>query len=269
MAGLPVSAGEVALVVAGDDGDLALDAGQRLRGSASGLALSPDAARALVILPGAGGHALAALATLDAVVREPVPSYAAQPRVRLSFAGLEPRAVGPLEGATPGLVRLAAAVLRANQIVGALRGALSLTVGYVGERHAFGRPLAKFQAIQHNLARLASDTAICEALALTAAEGLEALLAADRAAWIAAASAKIRAGEAAQEGARIAHQAFGALGFTAEHPLHRYSHSLWAWRDDFGSEGEWARQLGRVMAQGGAAAYWQALTTGLGAGVRR
>jgi acyl-CoA dehydrogenase len=74
-----------------------------------------------------------------------------------------------------------------------------------------------------------------------------------------AASAKIRVGEAAGEGAAIAHQVLGAIGFTKEHVLHRFTRRLWAWRDDFGNESYWAVRLGSMVAKQGADALWPML----------
>ena len=71
-----------------------------------------------------------------------------------------------------------------------------------------------------------------------------------------AASAKIRCAEAAQEGAAIAHQVVGAIGFTKEHVLHRFTLRMLAWRDDFGNESHWAAELGRRVAARGADAFW-------------
>jgi acyl-CoA dehydrogenase len=73
------------------------------------------------------------------------------------------------------------------------------------------------------------------------------------------ASAKIRVGEAATEGAGIAHQVLGAIGFTQEHILHRFTRRLWAWRDDFGSESSWAVKLGNLVASKGADGLWPML----------
>jgi acyl-CoA dehydrogenase len=73
------------------------------------------------------------------------------------------------------------------------------------------------------------------------------------------AAAKIRVGEAAAEGARIAHQVLGAIGFTQEHTLHRFTRRLWAWRDDFGSESHWALRLGGLVAAKGADQLWPML----------
>ena len=77
--------------------------------------------------------------------------------------------------------------------------------------------------------------------------------------FLEAAAAKIRVGEAAGEGAAIAHQVLGAIGFTKEHTLHRFTQRLWAWRDDFGNESFWAVRLGNRVAANGADALWPML----------
>ena len=81
----------------------------------------------------------------------------------------------------------------------------------------------------------------------------------DEAVFLEAAAAKIRVGEAAGEGAAIAHQVLGAIGFTKEHTLHRFTQRLWAWRDDFGNESFWAVKLGNLVAAKGADALWPML----------
>jgi alkylation response protein AidB-like acyl-CoA dehydrogenase len=73
--------------------------------------------------------------------------------------------------------------------------------------------------------------------------------------------AKIRTGEAAALVCRTAHQVHGAVGFTREHRLHRLSRRAWAWRDEHGSEEEWAAWLGSETAGKGAAALWPDLTS--------
>ena len=69
-------------------------------------------------------------------------------------------------------------------------------------------------------------------------------------------SAKIRCAEAAEKGSAIAHQVHGAIGFTIEHILHRFSLRALAWRDDFGSESFWAVELGNLVARRGADELW-------------
>jgi acyl-CoA dehydrogenase len=151
---------------------------------------------------------------------------------------------------------LMGAVSRSVQIAGAIQSILSLTVSYANERIAFERPIGKFQAVQQNLARLAGETAAALAASASAADTLAQSENFDEAAFLEAASAKIRCAEAATEGAGIAHQVFGAIGFTKEHVLHRFTLRMLGWRDDFGSESYWAAELGRHVAQRGAEEFW-------------
>ena len=151
------------------------------------------------------------------------------------------------------------AAARAMQMAGALEAVLDLAVGYANERVAFERPIAKFQAVQHNLARLAGETAVAIAAAGSAADAIAHAAGFDEGVFLEAASAKIRVGEAAGEGAAIAHQVLGAIGFTQEHTLHRFTRRLWAWRDDFGNESFWAVKLGNMVAAKGADALWPML----------
>ena len=74
--------------------------------------------------------------------------------------------------------------------------------------------------------------------------------------FLEAVSAKIRCSEAAEKGGGIAHQVHGAIGFTIEHILHRYSLRALAWRDDFGSESYWAVELGKLVTNRGADELW-------------
>src|SRR5262249_57805952 len=114
----------------------------------------------------------------------------------------------------------------------------------------------KFQAVQQNLARLAGETAAALAVSGSAADALSQGGSFDDAVLLETASAKIRCAEAATEGAAIAHQVFGAIGFTKEHVLHRFTMRTLAWRDDFGSESYWAAELGKHVAKCGAEEFW-------------
>jgi len=144
-------------------------------------------------------------------------------------------------------------------MAGALEAALALSTRYANDRVQFGRPIAKFQAVQQQMALLAEQAAA----ASVAVESAAIVVAADRpSAALAIAAAKIRAGEAAGKVAEIAHQVHGAIGFTHEHSLHRLSRRLWSWRDEFGTEALWSRELGRAVIAAGAAALWPTITAG-------
>jgi len=121
----------------------------------------------------------------------------------------------------------------------------------------FGRPIAKFQAIQQQLALLAEQAAAASVAVESAAT---AVAAARPSASLAIAVAKIRAGEAAGKVAEIAHQVHGAIGFTHEHSLHRLTRRLWSWRDEFGTESQWSLDLGKEVMAAGADALWPTIT---------
>jgi acyl-CoA dehydrogenase len=151
---------------------------------------------------------------------------------------------------------LMGAVVRSVQTAGALEAVLAMSVRYANERVAFERPIGKFQAVQHNLARLAGEVAAAMTAAGSAADAVANASSFDNGIFLEAASAKIRCAEAAQEGASIAHQVHGAIGFTKEHMLHRYTMKMLAWRDDFGNESDWAVRLGNLVAAAGATEFW-------------
>jgi acyl-CoA dehydrogenase len=149
------------------------------------------------------------------------------------------------------------ALFRAAQMAGAMEAALALSTRYANDRIQFGRPIAKFQAIQQQLALLAEQAAA----ASVAVESAAAAVAAARpSASLAIAAAKIRAGEAAGKVAEIAHQVHGAIGFTHEHSLHRLTRRLWSWRDEFGTESQWSLDLGKQVMAAGADALWSTIT---------
>lgn len=151
--------------------------------------------------------------------------------------------------------RARAALLRAALMAGACRRVLALTLAYTSERVQFGRPIGQFQAVQHQLAQLAEETAAAR-VAVQAAAG-----ACDSEWSVAAiAAAKVRAGEAATVCVRIAHQLHGAMGVTFEHVLHQSTCRLLTWRDEHGSEAWWARELVNALRRPRTAGTWAAVT---------
>ncbi|MEH2524834.1 MULTISPECIES: acyl-CoA dehydrogenase family protein [unclassified Bradyrhizobium] len=147
-------------------------------------------------------------------------------------------------------------VARSLQIAGALESMLDISVRYSNERVAFEKKISKFQAVQHNLARLAGESAAALAAATSAADAIANATSFDDEVFLEAVAAKIRCAEAAEKGGGIAHQVHGAIGFTNEHVLHRYSLRALAWRDDFGSESYWAVELGKLVCNRGADELW-------------
>lgn len=145
---------------------------------------------------------------------------------------------------------------RAVAMAGALEACLAMSLQYAGEREQFGRPIGRFQAIQHNLAVMAGEVA---AAVRAAAAAMDAIGGARFELEVAAAKARI--GEAAGIVAEIAQQVHGAMGFTHEHRLHHFTRRAWAWRDEYGNETFWQERLGRHLAARGADALWDFLAT--------
>lgn len=151
------------------------------------------------------------------------------------------------------------ALARVAQMAGALEQTLELSLRYATEREQFGRPIAKFQAVQHSLAVMATETAAAIRSADAAADSLDTVPPERLTLEIAA--AKARVGEACGVVAELAHQVHGAMGYTYEHQLHHTTRRLWAWRDEFGAESYWQQRLGRALAASGADELWSFIAT--------
>jgi len=126
----------------------------------------------------------------------------------------------------------------AHQIAGASRAMLALARTHALERVQFGRPIARFQAVRHRLAD-----------ALVAVEALEATLGAARqeANPDTAALAKAVAGRTARTTAAHCQQVLAGIGFTTEHPFHRFLKRTLALEGLFGSADEIVVDVGRQL----------------------
>ena len=235
---------------------IALNKDGTLSGRAVGVPFAQDA-RHIAVLAAEGGRMMIALVETGQCRLGEGRSLAGEAANAVSFDGVTPlRSAPAAKGFARSALPLMGATMRAVQTAGALETILSLCVAYANERVAFERPIGKFQAVQQNLARLAGETAAALAVAGSAADTVAQGEPFDEAVFLEAASAKVRCAEAATEGASIAHQVFGAIGFTNEHVLHRFTLRMLAWRDDFGNESYWAAELGRHVAQRGADEFW-------------
>jgi acyl-CoA dehydrogenase len=175
----------------------------------------------------------------------------------VTFDRVKPLAMAPAPaGFDQTSLMLMGAAARSIETAGALEAILDLSVRYANERVAFERPIGKFQAVQHNLAKLAGEVAAAVTAAGSAADTIAQSKTFDDTVFLEAASAKIRSAEAAEQGVAIAHQVHGAIGFTKEHVLHRFTLRLLSWRDDFGNESHWAVALGNLVAGRGADDLW-------------
>jgi alkylation response protein AidB-like acyl-CoA dehydrogenase len=178
-------------------------------------------------------------------------SLSGEPWDEMVIRGRAPSAM-PLPGAQA-FWRARGALIRAAMMSGALDAVLAMCIKYVNDRVQFGRPIGKFQAIQHMSAQMAGETVAASMavdLAYASLTGPEPRL------DLLAGVAKSRVGEAAGWTAAAAHQIHGAIGFSHEYELQALTRRLWTWRDEFGSESDWNDLIGRTATRAGADGHW-------------
>ncbi len=113
----------------------------------------------------------------------------------------------------------------ALEAVGVASQALALGVEHAKSREQFGRPIGAYQAVSHKLADTYMETELARSLAYWAAW---CIAEDDGQAELAASAAKTYAAEAAVAACERAIQVHGGMGFTWDHPLHRYyKRALW------------------------------------------
>jgi len=223
----------------------------------------PGSATTLVVPVRQDEQLLVATVALDALELPPdAANTAGEPVARgvrldgVPVAELAPAALAYQAAADTLSIR--SAMARSVEMAAALQRTAELTIDYAGRRVQFGQPIARFQAVQTHLARLASEAQRVAVVVDAAQAALDeddeeqldpALVGAARA----------LAGEAAIVCARVAHQVHGAIGVTMEYPLQRFTRRLWEWEASDGSAMRWARRLG-ADALAGPMRTWQLIT---------
>jgi short-chain 2-methylacyl-CoA dehydrogenase len=104
------------------------------------------------------------------------------------------------------------------QMIGLARGALDASIAYVRERKQFGKAIAEFQAVQHQIARAVVDV---EAARLTVYNAAR-LRDVGKPFLTEAAVCKILSSEVAERVASLAVNLFGGNGFVKEYPVEKF-----------------------------------------------
>lgn len=228
--------------------------------TASGVPWAGDADRIVVLAPAGDEYRLTEFDPAELSLTAGV-NLIGEPRDAVT---LQPTTMtGPtVPAALVDQLRRKSAMVRAIQVCAALDGAVTMSIEHVASRVQFGRPLAKFQAIQN----LISDAAAEAALARAATEA--ALTTAIATGWESAhldfqiATARSCAGHAASVVVRNAHQVHGAIGTTREHRLHEFTRAALAWRSEFGSVRYWDDQVAEAAVAAGGQQLWALITDG-------
>lgn len=170
---------------------------------------------------------------------------------------------GPLVSDSVGhQFHLRGALARSAQVCGAMERVLELVLTHVKEREQFGRPIGKFQAVQHLVADIATEASLARAATDTAVARAAASDWQDPGMLFAVGVAKSCVGHAASVVVRNAHQVLGAIGTTLEHELHVLTKPILVRRSEFGSVHEWDETLAELAASAGRDRLWSLVTTG-------
>jgi len=104
------------------------------------------------------------------------------------------------------------------QMLGVAQGALDHALGYAKERRQFGKPIADFQGIQFQLARLATEVEAARLMTYNAARLKDAGVSYVKE----AAMAKYFCSQVAERVASEAIEVYGGYGFTRDYPVEKY-----------------------------------------------
>jgi alkylation response protein AidB-like acyl-CoA dehydrogenase len=179
------------------------------------------------------------------VVRSPRPGLDGARRLsRVEFGDVPVRPLGP--AALDRLLAVAAVCLAAEQLGGAER-CLELAVEHARARTQFGRPIGSFQAVKH---RCADSLMVLEAARWSALYALWAVGEGSPEASALASMAKASSSEAFVRVAASTIQVLGGIGFTWEHPAHRYYRRAVVSRELFGRpDGHRARVAAGLLGE--------------------
>lgn len=170
-------------------------------------------------------------ASVAGLALTPAARHDAHPAADLNLDGVvvgDDARLGPVGGCAPRLAgaRRMAVVALVAEAVGCMDALLALTLDYLRTRQQFGRPLARFQALQHRAADMYVAVEQARSMMLFAA-----LTACDPDADArarAAAAAKVQAGRSARFVGQQAIQLHGGIGLADEHRAGHYFKRLTA-----------------------------------------
>jgi alkylation response protein AidB-like acyl-CoA dehydrogenase len=103
------------------------------------------------------------------------------------------------------------------QMIGLAHGALDHAIAYTKERKQFGKPIAEFQAVQHQIARAATEVEAARLMVYNAAR----LRDAGQSFVTEAAMCKLFSSEVAERVSSLAVNLFGGYGFVKDYPVEK------------------------------------------------
>ncbi len=181
-----------------------------------------DTADLLLVAARDGEGLSLALADGSQARRSPLRGFCSgEAQAVVHFDGTPARRLTDASAGAAALLRLQRqqVVLALAEMIGGMEALLERTVAYVKEREQFGQKIAVFQAVQHQVADMATVYTASRHLAWQAITRV----AEDRDESIDLPAAAAFVGQSFKRMAFSAHHLHGGAGYVVEHPLHRYS----------------------------------------------
>ncbi|WP_285182756.1 acyl-CoA dehydrogenase family protein [Rhodococcus sp. MEB032] len=208
-------------------------------GALNGVALAvgyADRADSFLVHAVAGESVVVVLDSKSLIRFEAMPNIGEHPMFALTFENV-PVADGAVlarGGNADRAVEVAnqrGAVLRASQVYGAALTLLDMTVLYAKQRHQFGGPIGRFQAVQYLCTDMAIAAHLTSAHARSAAGALDAGI--DPQPHIGLMCKQ--AAKAALQIVHSAHEVHAGIGYMVESNVHLFTDAAKRWQYDFGS----------------------------------
>jgi alkylation response protein AidB-like acyl-CoA dehydrogenase len=175
-----------------------------------------------IVAANEGAGIALALVARDAAEIEPLRTFDGERQavVRYARAPVTRRLTAAGQGAEAlGMIRRRQIALALAEMVGGMDAVLAATVAYVKDREQFGQKLAVFQAVQHQVADMATAFTASRHLAWQAITRLAA--GTEEGPELATAAAFV--GQAFKRLTLAAHHLHGGAGYVIEHPLHYHA----------------------------------------------
>ncbi|MGM0930537.1 MAG: acyl-CoA dehydrogenase family protein [Actinomycetota bacterium] len=193
------------------------------------------------------------VAIIDAadVTLESMPNLGQRPLFALGFRAVPVAADAVLARGEEadraiGVAQRRSSVLVAAQVHGAGTRLLDATVSFAKERHQFGGPIGRFQAVQYLCTDIAIGTHLTSAFTRNAARAVDQ----DRDAELHVALMRKQAARTAQEMVHAAHEVHAGLGFMVESNIHLFTKAARHWQFALGADeihdrdiAEWLDQM--------------------------
>lgn len=181
-----------------------------------------------------------------------IPTLSSEPAWRMVIPSADHRPTPVLPSFIERLTGIVA-LGRCAEAVGAIQWMLTSSLSHAQERSQFGRPIAKFQAVQQMLAELAAEASAADAICNAACE------LADAGDWTLLPAAVVRIVDAIDRSVAIAHQVHGAIGFSKEHGLNFRTRRAMQWCNDAPLFGTWGEMLGDRLLAAKDTGLWEIL----------